>query len=328
MFVPYEFTTFNLKNVYMDSSRHVIIKSEPEIDRIHLSNVVQSLTYSKYEKAFNDAKQIEDVIVCNFDKGHYVQSYRSFYHMMVDGIPRAFPTFKQKLDLIISEHNFNLFKGLRQAVQPWLPCNSLNTYTMDPNFAVINGVECVGTRNRLKANELSFFSVKNSTDYNPKIINKRIACFFWQKFAQDHWSSIKPKRKLFVARMGQFFRSMRCSNQLELAKMLEKKYGFELYETDKHTFMENAKAFREASFVIGVHGAALSHLCFCHPEIRFIQLSNKDVSEMFFDEIALFLNFKYRNFYGFDKNNQISNKYNEVFYVPLNHIEKAIRNLK
>lgn len=326
---PYQFELFSLKEVHMDSSRNVVFSSKPEIDTRILADRIQSLTQSKYERTINDAKVIDNLLTVRMDKGHYVPSYPAFYHIMIDGLPRAFPTFKNKLDLIISEHNFNLFKGLREAVEPWLPHNSISTYAGNPEaIKAANGTALYGSRNRLEANELSFFSVKHSLNYNAKVINKRIACAFWQKFAADHWIDVKPKRRLFVARMSQYYKSMRCGNQIELEQMLRKKHGFELYETDKHSFMENAKAFREAEFIIGVHGAALSHICFCHPGIKFIQLASKDVYNVFFDVLAETLNFKYRNLYGFDANNQISKTYNEVFRVPPHHMEKAIRGLK
>ena len=52
---PYQFELFSLKEVHMDSSRNVVLSSEPAIDRHILADRIQSLTQSKYERTINES---------------------------------------------------------------------------------------------------------------------------------------------------------------------------------------------------------------------------------------------------------------------------------
>lgn len=327
---PYTFGLRTLHDVVMDSSRHVVLQCNSEISPRHLWTHFQNLSYEKYDKVLRYAHLIKTENPVVIDAGYYIPTYCNFYHTLIDGIPRAWGAFEDKThDLIMCQNNLDAFKGLRAVVENWLPRNSLSTYTVDPKFAVLpDGSTTYGTTNRLHAKKLSYFSVLDVGKDDARVVNRRLAVALWQKYANEHWETKPPRRRLFVGRLKDYNLTQRCANQVDLAAFLKRRHGFELWCTEDHNLIENAKAFREAKVIVGVHGAALSHLAFCSPETKFVHLTHKNKSEHFFNCICDFANVRRKSVYGINpKIGKIATDPTVLFEVSKANVVKAITEL-
>ena len=327
---PYTFGLRTLNDVVMDSSRHVVLQCDSEILPRHLWTHFQNLSYEKYAKVLQHAHLIKTENPVVIDAGYYIPTYCNFYHTLIDGIPRAWGTFADKThDLILCQNNLDAFKGLRTIVENWLPKNSLSTYTVDPKFVVLpDGSTTYGTINRLHAKKLSYFSVMDPGNEDARIVNRRLAVALWQKYANEHWITKPPRRRLFIGRLKNYELTQRCIRQLELADFLKKRHGFELWRTEDHDLIENAKAFREAKIIVGVHGAALSHLAFCSQETRFVQLTHRNKSEQYFNSICDCANMRHKTVYGVDvRTRKIATDHMALFEISRAGVVKAITEL-
>jgi capsular polysaccharide biosynthesis protein len=62
------------------------------------------------------------------------------------------------------------------------------------------------------------------------------------------------------------------SNELEIRTMLEQDHGFETLVMSSLSLDEQVRAFREASVIVGAHGAAFAHLAFAPRGAAFLEL--------------------------------------------------------
>ena len=82
-------------------------------------------------------------------------------------------------------------------------------------------------------------------------------------------TSERPRRRLLLGRTGMAGREV---PHWEPIRALCLRAGFEELEPSRLSLTEQARTFAEADWVVGVHGAALTNLVFCHPGTRVIEL--------------------------------------------------------
>jgi len=91
-------------------------------------------------------------------------------------------------------------------------------------------------------------------------------------------------RKLFVKRAPGFQRRI-LENQDDVSSQLEG-VGYHTIEPGQLSLEEQIAAFRGADYVVGVAGAAMTNIAFCHPGTRVVMLAGADFSDTFFWFIA------------------------------------------
>ena len=81
--------------------------------------------------------------------------------------------------------------------------------------------------------------------------------------------SPQGRRRLFVSRQDSPTRRLR--NEAELSAVLQA-HGYETIVPGRMAFEDQVSAFREASHVVSIHGAALAHLVACAPGTRVLEM--------------------------------------------------------
>jgi capsular polysaccharide biosynthesis protein len=77
-------------------------------------------------------------------------------------------------------------------------------------------------------------------------------------------------RRIYVSREDAPVRYV--SNEAEIRKMLEQEHGFETLAMSTLPLEDQVRAFREASVIVGAHGAAFAHLAFTPRGAAFLEL--------------------------------------------------------
>lgn len=109
-----------------------------------------------------------------------------------------------------------------------------------------------------------------------------------------------PDRRLFVSRGDAKVR--RLINEAELmAELLD--FDFELFLPKSDDHKSQIEAFRSASIIVGVHGAALTNLLFCQPGALVIELFPSDHIKSTYCWLATRLGLRYRAMVGFSGDN-------------------------
>lgn len=82
-------------------------------------------------------------------------------------------------------------------------------------------------------------------------------------------------RKIFMTRANHLKRSI--SNYVEIENLM-KQLGYEIIDNSVLSFSEQVKIYREASIVVGIHGAGLTNLIFRYPlRLKFIEIFPADL---------------------------------------------------
>jgi capsular polysaccharide biosynthesis protein len=70
--------------------------------------------------------------------------------------------------------------------------------------------------------------------------------------------------------------------------------GFTYVEMEDYTLIEQISIFRNANFIVAVHGAALTHLLFCKENTRILDLIHREYNVLCFYKLAKHLNLSYQ----------------------------------
>jgi hypothetical protein len=96
--------------------------------------------------------------------------------------------------------------------------------------------------------------------------------------------------KIFVGRRTASKRNL--TNQQEL-KIELAALGFFYIEMEDFSVEEQINIFRHADYIVGVHGASLSHLMFCKPNTKVIDLIHEEYHVFCFLKLSKILNINY-----------------------------------
>jgi len=77
------------------------------------------------------------------------------------------------------------------------------------------------------------------------------------------------QRKLFITRKQGNGRKL--ANEDEVFALV-KRHGFEKFDPCEYSFIEQAKAYNQASAIISVHGAGLANIVFCEPGTKVLEI--------------------------------------------------------
>ncbi|WP_426958909.1 glycosyltransferase family 61 protein [Muricoccus radiodurans] len=79
----------------------------------------------------------------------------------------------------------------------------------------------------------------------------------------------QPKKKIYIPRRNVEMRSITNSAEVEA---LMKRHGFLIFDNAENPVSSQVRAFRDASIVVGAHGAGLSNIVFSDPETQVIEI--------------------------------------------------------
>lgn len=127
--------------------------------------------------------------------------------------------------------------------------------------------------------------------------------------------------RIYISRNGR--RSV--INESQLIKLLER-YGFEVIEDKPRSLAEQIRLYKNASFVIGPHGASFTNIIWCKPGTHLFELFPPDYLSEFFLYLSQILGLKYSAYcYGEVRRNVY--KADSDVYVSIPEIEKCLNEL-
>ena len=102
--------------------------------------------------------------------------------------------------------------------------------------------------------------------------------------------------------------------------------GYQYYELEDMSLIEQIKLFTSASHIVAVHGAALSHLMFCHPKTFVLDLIHENYNVYCFFKISKILDLSYQMIKCEGNKNETDRFGYRDFSVSIKKIENYVHN--
>jgi hypothetical protein len=124
-----------------------------------------------------------------------------------------------------------------------------------------------------------------------------------------------PQKKIYVSRRKSSKRKI--GNELEVEKKVSS-YGYEIVYAEELSFEQQIKTFSSASHIIGAHGAGLSNIVWCNPNIKLIEIFPHNNLHFCYATLALTMNLNYKYL-------ECSEDKNSFGVVNLNELEDKLK---
>lgn len=125
--------------------------------------------------------------------------------------------------------------------------------------------------------------------------------------------------RVYISRSGR----RRILNEAELVTLLNR-YGIEFIEDKPRTVAEQVAIYRNASFVIGPHGASFTNILWCQPGTHLVELFSPNYIPDFFLYMARRLGLRYSAYYhGPESSNRFSGL-DEDITVSIPDLERGL----
>ncbi|GAB3947425.1 hypothetical protein GCM10028805_19660 [Spirosoma harenae] len=129
----------------------------------------------------------------------------------------------------------------------------------------------------------------------------------------------KTRNRIYISRSGR-----RClANEQELRSLLDK-YHFVYIEDRPRSIAEQVDIYKNASFIIGPHGASFTNIIWCEPDTQLLELFSPNYVSVHFRYLAAIMQMRYAAYYqGNPKENQFA-ALEENIYVSVPELEKYL----
>lgn len=118
---------------------------------------------------------------------------------------------------------------------------------------------------------------------------------FLRDLAGVSGQKVEKRRRIYISRRDAKLR--RIANEDEVVSHLQE-YGFEEVTLSNLSFLDQAKVFASAEFVVSPHGGGLSNLCFGHQPCKVIELFAPDYVGLHYCFISMLMGFDYEPLVG------------------------------
>lgn len=200
--------------------------------------------------------------------------YNNFYHFSLECLVRIF---------LLKDHLKNnnakilLPKGLKSYHYEWLELLGLQDQVIMAEHNTVIMSEKLITCN----------FPANSSNYHQEILkdfrNWVLSKINLKENNHDH-------KKIFIGRKNEIRRKI---TNIEQVKKITNQYGYKYIEMEDFTLEEQIKIVQASTHIVGIHGAALSHLIFAHKNTKVIEIINIDFHFHFYEKMCLALKIKY-----------------------------------
>jgi capsular polysaccharide biosynthesis protein len=131
----------------------------------------------------------------------------------------------------------------------------------------------------------------------PGFPTQEVCEFLWTKLLPPalRMTAATNRRRLYISRRNARWR--RIANEPDLVDLLGE-HGFERIELENFPLVEQIRLMHEAEFVVGPHGAGLTHLAFCKPGTRVLEINTPCRPIHCFYHIAYWRGLRYLNLVG------------------------------
>tara|TARA_B100000900_G_scaffold410328_1_gene427945 strand:- start:98 stop:1198 length:1101 start_codon:yes stop_codon:yes gene_type:complete len=295
--LKYQIYEIENARIFTDNHENVaIIKNNMIVPKISFQQIKGSLKNIKFNSVINKGTNsfVKKISGCVFNLAQG-GSGNNYFHFMFDIIPKIF-ILKSKKDL--SEIDFY--------------------YVSSPKKWQIKIFNMIGIKykqllnseiyNHIKANKI--ISVDHPWYYsgeiqnNVKNIPKWIINLHRGNFLKES-SYIKSNKKIFLDRSGSEYNHCQIEN-LDEIKILLKKNNFQILKPEKISLKKQIHIFKNASIIIGAHGASFTNIIFCKTATKIIEIIPIDHPNRKCETISKFLKLRYSRIKtkqnNFDKN--------------------------
>ena len=270
--------------VFTDNNENLaIIKDNKIIPQMSFQQVKGELKSAKFNsviiKGTNSFVKNITGNIFNLAQGG---SGNNFFHFIFDIIPKIF-ILKSKINL--SKIDFY--------------------YVSDPKKWQIKIFNMIGVKykNLLSSKKYNhiyakkIFTVDHPWYYNGKVqtsvrnIPKWIIYLHRKNFLKKSLN-IKCSKKIFLDRSSSEFNHCQIEN-FHIIKDLLKKNNFQIIKPEKISFRKQIHVFKNASIIMGAHGASFTNIIYCKTATKIIEIMPFDHPSKKCQTISKFLKFKY-----------------------------------
>ncbi len=135
--------------------------------------------------------------------------------------------------------------------------------------------------------------------------------------SQGFISPAEPFRRILISRGSSYFRNIKNFRKLESLLVSE---GFEIIDPANMSVKDQAKVFSESKVIIGQSGAGFTNFVFAPPSCQIVELSDTDLSDVFWKEFALEFVMGHKKFVLKRKKFGIYRKFAPAFKVDLQEL--------
>lgn len=134
----------------------------------------------------------------------------------------------------------------------------------------------------------------------------------------------RNQNRIYVSRSGR----RRIVNEDELIKLLNK-FDFIVIEDKPRSVIEQVEIYRNASFIIGPHGASFSNILWCEPGTHLFELFSPNYYPDYFLFMAEVLGMKYSAYYYPDNKKKltVAEALVEDIFVSIPQLEQCLANV-
>ena len=196
------------------------------------------------QKDLSNLRHVQGKVVVLAQEGH-----KNYYHWITEILP--------KLALLKgTQYDWVYLPRLTQPFQR----ETLDRMGVDPR-KIIEGDE----NTYIVADELIVPSFVSKSFYTPRWVID----FLQEKLAKPETTLPVFSKKVFISRQKANYR--RALNENDVF-FLFKPLGFERYNLEDLTFVQQVQLFRDAEIVVAFHGAGLTNIIFCKPNTQIIEI--------------------------------------------------------
>lgn len=128
--------------------------------------------------------------------------------------------------------------------------------------------------------------------------------------------------RIYISRTGR----RRILNESVLTAMLAK-YGFEIIEDKPRSIAEQVSIYKNASVIIGPHGASFTNCIWCEPGTHLIELFSANYRPNFFKYLATVMNMTYSAYCHGELGENPLGKVNEDIWISVSELEEELASL-
>lgn len=151
--------------------------------------------------------------------------------------------------------------------------------------------------------------------------------FAFKKYVENKLQVKKiNQNRIYVSRSGR----RRIKNEKELIELL-RKFDFIVIEDKLRSVFEQVEIYKNASFIIGPHGASFTNIIWCEPGTHLFELFSPNFVPDYFLYIATIMGIKYSAYYDPEREKACSKNYKknmvEDIFVSIPELEKSLLSL-
>jgi capsular polysaccharide biosynthesis protein len=224
----------------------------------------------------------------------------NYWHWLATGLARYCTLFYQNIN------GFNEYKVVVNSLR--------HKYVLDSlNYIGVKSENCFEAKNVCFRELINTSKIKNGDFPAFNFLRKRLGV-----------EGLKiGSRKIYISRSGR----RKIQNEKEFIDLVSE-YGFETIYCEKLSFIEQINLFKDASVVIGAHGAGIGNILLSPNGIKVLEIRNRNFHGACYYKACNFFGMDYYNLYGVGNNVKSMDEFNANLcgdiQVNLEELEKTL----